>query len=90
LRTINAKAGTVQTSALHGEPYQRQHCFIPTDGFCERKKLDAKTKQSFRFVHENEVRWLAQDLSTDECTVMLAASAGVRRAYRMDTTKLEP
>lgn len=136
--TINAKAETLHTSACYREAFKRRHCLIPADGFYEWKKLDAKTKQPFRFVredeeifyfaglweewrdpnatpetphlrtrtiitttpnelvapvhnrmpvilrHEDEARWLAQGLSTDERKAMLAPYAGAMRTYPVD------
>jgi putative SOS response-associated peptidase YedK len=45
VQPINARAETLATSGLFKEAFARRRCLIPTDGFYEWKKLDAKTKQ---------------------------------------------
>jgi len=47
--TINARAETVETSAMWRGPLRRRRCLVPADGFYEWKKLDAKTKQPWMF-----------------------------------------
>ena len=47
--TINARAESLQTTAMWRLPFQRRRCLIPADGFYEWKKLDAKTKQPFAY-----------------------------------------
>ena len=47
--TINARAESLQTTAMWRLPFQRRRCLVPADGFYEWKKLDAKTKQPFAY-----------------------------------------
>jgi putative SOS response-associated peptidase YedK len=47
---INAKAETVAEKPAYREAFKSRRCLIPTDGFYEWKKLDAKTKQPYAFV----------------------------------------
>lgn len=47
--TINGKAETVASSPVFRTPFQRRRCLIPASGFYEWKKVDAKTKQPYRF-----------------------------------------
>jgi putative SOS response-associated peptidase YedK len=47
--TINARAESLQTTAMWRVPFQRRRCLVPADGFYEWKKLDAKTKQPFAY-----------------------------------------
>jgi putative SOS response-associated peptidase YedK len=49
LATINAKAETLQNTAMWRLPFQRRRCLVPADGFYEWKKIDAKTKQPYAF-----------------------------------------
>ncbi len=43
--TINAKAESIQKSAMWRIRFQRRRCLVPADGFYEWQKVDAKTKQ---------------------------------------------
>lgn len=47
LKTINARAETVTTSATFREAMKRRRCLVPADGFYEWQRLDAKTKQAY-------------------------------------------
>jgi putative SOS response-associated peptidase YedK len=48
--TINAKAETVATAPAFRDALRSHLCLEPANGFYEWKKLDAKTKQPYRFV----------------------------------------
>jgi putative SOS response-associated peptidase YedK len=47
--TINAKAETVAVAPAFREAFKSRRCLVPADGYYEWKKLDAKTKQPYRF-----------------------------------------
>jgi len=47
--TINAKAETVATAPAFRDAFKSRRCLVPADGFYEWQKLDAKTKQPYRF-----------------------------------------
>ena len=47
--TINAKAESVTSKAMWRGPFERRRCLVPTDGFYEWMKLDAKTKKPYAF-----------------------------------------
>src|ERR1700759_2933883 len=47
---INAKAETVAEKPAFREAFKSRRCLIPTNGFYEWKKLDAKTKQPHAIV----------------------------------------
>jgi putative SOS response-associated peptidase YedK len=47
--TINARAESLQSTAMWRVPFQRRRCLIPADGFYEWRKLDAKTKQPYAY-----------------------------------------
>jgi putative SOS response-associated peptidase YedK len=48
--TINAVAETVATKPAFRDAFKSRRCLVPADGFYEWKKVDAKTKQPYRFV----------------------------------------
>jgi putative SOS response-associated peptidase YedK len=43
-------AETVATKPAFRDAFKSRRCLVPTDGFYEWKKLDAKTKQPYRIV----------------------------------------
>jgi putative SOS response-associated peptidase YedK len=45
--TINAQGETITTKPAFREPFESRRCLVPTDGFFEWQKLDAKTKQPY-------------------------------------------
>lgn len=45
--TINAKAETVQSSAVFKEPFRQRRCLIPVDGFYEWQAISARIKLPF-------------------------------------------
>src|SRR5689334_1289655 len=45
--TINAAAETVATKPAFREPFAGRRCLVPSAGFYEWQKLDAKTKQAY-------------------------------------------
>jgi putative SOS response-associated peptidase YedK len=47
--TFNAKAESLTTKATWRTPFQRRRCLVPASGFYEWQKIDAKTKQPYRF-----------------------------------------
>jgi putative SOS response-associated peptidase YedK len=47
--TINTRAESILKTAMWRVPFQRRHCLVPADGFCEWKKIDPKTKQPYAF-----------------------------------------
>ena len=47
--TVNAKAETLQEKVLWRGPFEKRRCLVPTDGFYEWKKLDAKRKQPYAY-----------------------------------------
>lgn len=47
--TINAMAETVSTKPAFREAFKSLRCLVPADGYYEWKKIDAKTKQPYRF-----------------------------------------
>ena len=47
--TINARAESVERSAIWRVPMQRRRCLVPADGFYEWKKIGARTKQPYGF-----------------------------------------
>ena len=49
ISTINARAESVEKSPSFRTPFKKRRCIVPADGFYERKKLDAKTKQPYAF-----------------------------------------
>jgi len=51
--TINARAENIATTATYREPFKKRRCLVPADGFYEWKKLDAKTKQPYRYALRN-------------------------------------
>lgn len=59
-KPINARAETVDTSGMFKHAFKKRRCLIPSDGFYEWKKLDAKTKQPY-FIHltNDEPMWFA-------------------------------
>jgi putative SOS response-associated peptidase YedK len=48
--TINAMAETVATKLAFRDAFARRRCLVPADAFYEWKKLDAETKQPYRFI----------------------------------------
>ncbi len=52
-KTINARVETVATAPACRAAFKARRCLILADGFYEWKKLDAKTKQPYRFVVDN-------------------------------------
>jgi putative SOS response-associated peptidase YedK len=49
LSTINAKAETLMEKPTCRTPFKKCRYLVPTDGYYEWKKLDAKTKQPYAF-----------------------------------------
>jgi putative SOS response-associated peptidase YedK len=47
--TINAMAETIATAPAFRDAFKSRRCLVPADGFYEWKKLDANTKQPYRF-----------------------------------------
>ena len=47
LSTINAKAETVASKPALRDAFRERRCLVIADGFYERKKLGAKTKQPY-------------------------------------------
>jgi putative SOS response-associated peptidase YedK len=47
--TINAMAETVATKPAFREAFKSRRCLVPADGYYEWKKLNAKTRQPYRF-----------------------------------------
>ena len=54
LATINARAETLQTTAMWRLPFERRRCLIPADGFYEWKKVDARTKQPYAYTLKDD------------------------------------
>ena len=54
LATINARAETLQTTAMWRLPFERRRCLIPADGFYEWKRLDVRTKQPYAYTMKND------------------------------------
>jgi putative SOS response-associated peptidase YedK len=46
---INAKADTLTSKPAFREAFKARRCIVPADGYCEWQKIDAKTKQPYRF-----------------------------------------
>ena len=53
LRTINAKAETINTTPAFREAIKYRRCLVPADAFYEWQKLEAKTKQPFAIALKN-------------------------------------
>jgi putative SOS response-associated peptidase YedK len=78
-KTINARSGTVATTASFREPFKSQRCLVPADGFYEWKR-EGKTKQPSCFeVNDGELfafaglwdRWRDPEGKTIEsCTIL--------------------
>jgi putative SOS response-associated peptidase YedK len=47
--TINARAETVATTPFFREAFKARRCLVPADGYYEWQKINAKTKQPYRF-----------------------------------------
>jgi len=47
--TINARCETVATAPAFREAFKSRRCLVPADGWYEWQKIDAKTKQPYRF-----------------------------------------
>ena len=47
--TINARADRVQTAPAYREAFKTRRCLIPTTGWYEWQKIDAKTKRPHHF-----------------------------------------
>jgi putative SOS response-associated peptidase YedK len=47
--TINARADRIQTAPAFRDPFKTRRCIIPTTGWYEWQKIDAKTKRPFHF-----------------------------------------
>jgi putative SOS response-associated peptidase YedK len=47
--TFNAKAETLTTKPMWRRNFERHRCLVPASGFYEWQKIDAKTKQPYRF-----------------------------------------
>ena len=47
--TINARADRIQKAPAYREPFEKRRCIIPTTGWYEWQKIDAKTKRPFHF-----------------------------------------
>jgi putative SOS response-associated peptidase YedK len=53
-KTINAMCETVASKPAFREAFKSRRCLVPADAFYEWKKLDAKTKQPYRFAMADE------------------------------------
>jgi putative SOS response-associated peptidase YedK len=47
--TINARADRIQKAPAYREPFETRRCIVPTTGWYEWQKIDAKTKRPFHF-----------------------------------------
>ena len=43
--TINARAETIRTAPTYREPFKTKHCLVPSTGWYEWQKIDAKKKR---------------------------------------------
>ena len=79
LKTINARSGTVTTTASFSQPVRSQRCLVPADGFYEWKRT-GKAKQPYCFeVGEGAIfafaglwdRWIdPQGKAVETCTIL--------------------
>jgi len=47
--TINARDDRIQTAATYRDAFKKRRCLVPSTGWYEWQKIDAKTKQPFDF-----------------------------------------
>jgi putative SOS response-associated peptidase YedK len=47
LSNINVRDKTIQQRAMWRVPFQKRRCLVPADGFYERQKINANTKQPY-------------------------------------------
>lgn len=47
--TINARSDRIQTAPTYREPFRKRRCLVPTTGWYEWQRINAKTKRPFHF-----------------------------------------
>ena len=47
--TINARSDRIATAPTYREPFKQRRCIVPTTGWYEWQKINAKTKKPFHF-----------------------------------------
>ena len=80
--TINARAESLQNTAMWRVPFQRRRCLIPADGFYEWRKT-GKARQAFYFQMKDGRafafagiwdRWRKNETSIKSCAIITTAA----------------